>query len=130
VTKSPRELRRFGLTVGGAFLLLGALSAWRGHVVPPRVLWTLGVALVLLGLIVPRALGPVEVAWMRLAATLGHWNASLILALLFYLVVTPVGWVVRRLRDPMDRRLDDGKASHWIRRTRAAADLETYRHQF
>ena len=106
------------------------LSAWRGHVVAPRVLWMLGAPLLLLGLVVPRVLGPIEAAWMRLAATLGHWNASLILTLLFYLVVTPLGWLIRRVRDPMDRRLDDGKASHWIRRTRAGADVESYRHQF
>ena len=110
--------------------MLGALSAWRGHVVAPRVLCALGVPLVLLGVVVPRALGPVEAAWMRLAATLGHVNASVILTLLFYLVVTPLGWVIRRVRDPMNRRLDDGKASHWIHREHVAADLESYRHQF
>ena len=34
---SSSELRRFGLTVGGIFLLLGGLSRWRGHTWPPIV---------------------------------------------------------------------------------------------
>src|SRR5262245_47836385 len=37
---SARDLRRFGVTVGGGFLVLALLSAWRGHTVPPRVLGT------------------------------------------------------------------------------------------
>jgi Family of unknown function (DUF5989) len=35
---SPRALRKFGLTVGGVFLLLGAVSWWRGHLIAPRVM--------------------------------------------------------------------------------------------
>jgi hypothetical protein len=35
---SPRALRKFGLTVGGVFLLLGAMSWWRGHLIAPRVM--------------------------------------------------------------------------------------------
>jgi len=35
---SPRALRKFALTVGGVFLLLGTLSWWRGHLIAPRVM--------------------------------------------------------------------------------------------
>jgi hypothetical protein len=35
---SPRALWKFGLTVGGVFLLLGAVSWWRGHLIAPRVM--------------------------------------------------------------------------------------------
>src|SRR5262249_29607661 len=69
-----RELRRFGLTVGGMFLLLGLVSRWRGHSVPPLVLGTAGVLLVLPGLLAPRLLAPVERGWMRFAAVMGHVN--------------------------------------------------------
>jgi hypothetical protein len=126
----PRELRRFGVTVGGAFLVLAAVSAWRGHTIPPRVLGTMGVLLLVPGLVAPRVLGPVERWWMRFAEVLGRINTRIILALLYCLVITPVGIVRRWLGDPLDRRMHDGKPSVWVARPRGAVDRARYRQQF
>ncbi len=126
----PRELRRFGLTVGGAFVLLAVVSAWRGHTIPPRVLGTLGVLLLVPGLIAPRLLGPVERGWMRFAEVLGYVNTRIILALLYCLVITPVGLVRRWLADPLDRRMRDGRTSVWVPRERRPVDPARYRQQF
>jgi hypothetical protein len=126
----PRELRRFGLTGGGAFLLLAAASAWRGHIIAPRVLGTLGVLLVVPGLVAPRLLGPVERGWMRFADVLGRINTRIILGLLYCLVITPVGLVRRWVADPLDRRMRDGRPSVWVTRPRAPVDPTRYRQQF
>jgi hypothetical protein len=128
--RSRRELRRFGLTVGGTFLLLALVSAWRGHTVPPRVLGAAGVLLVVPGLVAPRLLGPVERGWMRFAEALGRVNTRIVLALVYCLVITPVGIVRRLWRDPLDRRMRDGRASVWVPRPRGAADPARYRQQF
>lgn len=128
--RTPRDLRKFGLTVGGAFLVLGTVSRWRGHELPPRVLWALGALLLVPGLVAPALLAPVERLWMRFAEGLGWVNTRIILGVLFYGVVTPVGWVLRRFRDPLDRRLDDGRGSAWVRRPPAPPDPAAYRHQF
>lgn len=128
--KTPAELRRFGLTVGGVFLVLAGISRWRGHVWPPAVMATVGTLLVVPGLLVPAVLGPVERGWMALAEVLAWVNTRIILGALYYLLITPVGWVLRRFRDPMNRRLDDGRASDWIPRPPATADIERYRQQF
>ena len=126
----PREPRRFGLTVGGAFLLLAAVSAWRGHTIPPRVLGSLGVLLVVPGLVAPRILGPVERGWMRFGAALGRVNSRILLTVLYYLVITPVGLVRRWLEDPLDRRMRDGSHSVWVARSRGPVDPTRYRQQF
>ncbi len=126
----PAALRRFGLTVGGVFLLLGCLSRWRGHEIAPDVMWALGAPLVTLGLVAPALLAPVERGWMAMAEVLGRVNTRLILGALYFVVVTPVG-ILRRWRDdPLDRRMGDGRSSHWIRRTQAPVDPARYRHQF
>lgn len=127
---SRSALRKFGLTVGGAFLLLGAVSWRRGHVLPPRIFWSLGTPLVVLGAVAPGLLAPVERWWMRMAETLGRINARVILTTLFYLLVTPIGWLRRRSGDPLDRRMRDGRASTWVRRERKPVDPARYRHQF
>lgn len=124
------ELRRFGLTVGAAFAVLGGISWWRGHEVPPRVLWTLATLLFVPGLLFPVALAPVQRAWMAFATVLGHVNTRIILTLLYYLVVTPVGFVMRLFRDPLDRTLADGRTSQWIARERTPVDPARYERQF
>src|SRR5262245_48611072 len=120
--RSARELRRFGLTVGGIFLLLGLVSRWRGRTWPPLVLGTAGVLLVVPGLLVPRILAPVERAWMRFAEVMGRVNSRIIL--------TPVGIVRRWLRDPLDRTMRDGRPSVWVRRPAEPIDRTRYRQQF
>jgi hypothetical protein len=125
------ELRRFGLTVGGMFVLLGALSRWRGHVWPPAVLIPLGVLLLVPGLVAPTVLGPVRRIWMRGATALGEVNSRIILGVMYFLVFAPVGLVMRAfVRDPLDRRLDDGKASNWIPRSRGPVERARYEQQF
>jgi hypothetical protein len=130
---SKGELRRFGLQVGGAFLVFGSMSWWRGHTVPPLVLWTLGVCLFVPALVAPRLLVPAHRFWfgpvMKVAARIGEVVSRVILGLMFYLVFTPVGLVMRRFRDPLDRQLD-AKPSDWHRRERRAVDPASYEQQF
>ena len=132
MTEAPEtsELRRFGLTVGGMFLLLGLVSWWRGHVLPPRVLWTLGALLCAPALVAPALLGAVQRVWMRAAAVLGEVNSRIILTVLFYAVIAPVGRVLRLFRDPLERSLSDQKASNWIMRAPRPVDPAAYERQF
>jgi hypothetical protein len=127
---SRTQLRKFGLTVGGAFAILGTISWWRGHEIPPRVLWTLGVLLVVPGLVAPTILAPVERAWMRFAAVLAYVNTRILLTVLFYLVMLPIGLIRRITQDPLDRKLGDGSTSNWVKRTPAPVDPARYRAQF
>jgi hypothetical protein len=83
--------RRFGLTVGGAFLLLAAFAMWRGHPTTTTVLGSIGAALVLAGLIVPAHLGPVERGWMRLAHAISKVTTPIVMGVMYLLVITPVG---------------------------------------
>jgi hypothetical protein len=127
---SNSELRKFGLTVGGAFLVLGAVSWWRGHEWPPRVLWTLGVLLLVPGALFPAVLGPVQRGWMAFATVLGHVNTRIILTVLFYLVMTPVGFIMRLFHDPLDRSLRDRGKSQWVKREPQPVDVARYERQF
>jgi len=93
---SPAEGRKFGLVVGGAFLLFGGISHWRGHTVAPLVLWSLGGVLFLAGLLIPGMLGPVHRAWMGFAHALSKITTPIFMGLVYFVVLAPVG-LVRRL---------------------------------
>jgi hypothetical protein len=113
---SPAELRKFGLTVGGLLVALGLFFLWRNKSWWPWLLWP-GVPLVLLGAALPRTLKWVNVAWMTLALCLGTLVSTVLLAALFYLVVTPIGLVARLAgKDFLTRKLNPGATSYWLRR--------------
>ena len=127
---SKSELRKFGLTVGTAFALFGAISWWRGHELPPRILWTIAALLIVPGALFPSVLGPVQRGWMAFAMVLGHVNTRIILTAMYYLVMTPVGLVMRLFRDPLDRSLKDTRDSQWIRLDQGPVDPARYERQF
>jgi drug/metabolite transporter (DMT)-like permease len=92
---TPAEGRKFGLVVGGAFLLLALLLWRRTHVTAATVAGAVGVALFLGGLAVPGQLGPVYRAWMGLAKAISKVTTPIVMSIIFFLVLTPAGFLVR-----------------------------------
>jgi hypothetical protein len=128
---SPRNLRKFGLVVGGVFGLLAVWFWWQGKAFYPYVLIP-GVSLVVFGLIWPKVLKQVYVIWMSLALVLGLIVSTALLTILFYLVVMPVGLVARLSgKDFLSRKLDPNANSYWIARDRSIPRrMKDYEQQF
>jgi hypothetical protein len=101
-----RREREFGFVVGGVLLLLSAWWFYRGKF-PAFSQYSIAIGglLVLLALVLPKALVWPNKAWMALAEVLAFVSTRVILALVFYGIVTPIG-VVKRLFgwDPLHRR--------------------------
>ena len=94
--------RKFGLTVGGAFLVITAIFWWRHRETAMLVAGSLGTLFVLGGLLVPRQLGPVERAWMGLAHALNKVTSPVFLGVVFFGVFSPIGWIMRKAgKDPI-----------------------------
>lgn len=106
---TAREGRKFALQVGLAFLAIGGISAWRGHHWPPRVLWALGGALLVAGLVAPGHLTRVYRAWMGLGNAIAKVTAPIVAGALYFLVLTPAGLLLRLFgRNPLRPRERDG----------------------
>ena len=110
-----KQLRHFGLIVGGIFGVIGFWPmVFRGE--GPR-LWALAVAVALAvpAVVLPRSLARVHRVWMALGETLGWINTRILLALVFYGIVTPMAIVMRLLgRDPMRRRFEPGVETYRV----------------
>jgi len=92
---TPAEGRKFGLVVGGAFLLLALLLWRREHQAAATVAGTAGAMLAAGGLLVPGQLGPVYRAWMGLAHLISKVTTPIFMGILYYLVLTPAGLIAR-----------------------------------
>ena len=106
--QSLRPEREFGLLVGGILVLLSAWWIYRGkfHTVSYITL-AVGSMLVLFGLVFPKALVYPNKAWMAFAEVLAFVTTRIILAFVFFVIVTPIGFVKRLFGwDPLHRRAD------------------------
>jgi hypothetical protein len=87
--------RKFGLTVGIAFLVLAGIGRWRGHPTTFAVLGSLGLLLIVAGLVIPTALRRVEGAWMGLARIISRFTTPIFMGIVYFVLLTPIG-VLRR----------------------------------
>ncbi len=127
----PRELRKFGWLVGGVFTVLGVLYLLRGKSAAPWFL-TPGVALIVFGTVWPQALKWVYLPWMAVAFVLGFIVSHVLLTLLFYLAITPLGLLARLTgRDFLSLKHDPKAPSYWLRRPSGAPKPATdYERQY
>ena len=120
-----RTLRQFGWIALGGFGLL-ALCAWNQwlvfrHLSPAwgeTVAFTLaglGVLSALFSLVFPRANAPLFIGLSVAAFPIGFVLSYLIMATLFYVVIAPVGLLLRLVgKDPMDRRFLPSAKTYWV----------------
>jgi hypothetical protein len=123
---SARELRNFGLLLGGLFaLFFGLVPLWRHHGLHLWP-WMLAAVLWLAALIKPTTLGYLYRGWTRLGLALGWLNTRVILTLLYAIAIVPVGVAMRIFgRDRMARKLERDRASYRVAsRSRAGKDME------
>ena len=131
LSTTPRDLRKFGLLVGGVFLLLGGWCLYRQKVLWPYFL-TPGALLFLFGAIAPRGLKIPYLAWMGLALFLGLIVTTVLLSVFYFVVMTPFGLLARAFgKDVLSRKFDPQADSYWIVRKRPASQNPAdYERQF
>lgn len=124
-----QEGRRFGVTVGGAFLVLASVAWWRERDVVAGVLAVIGGAFVVGGLLIPTHLGPVERAWMKLAHAISRVTTPVLMAVMYFGILTPTGFLRRTLgQNPIAHRPSEG--SYWKTRPAGKRKSSSMEQQF
>jgi len=125
-----KRLRNFGFTVGIAMLVLGALLFWKEKSSWPYFS-VVGGLFVLLGALAPSLLRSIERVWMKVALIMGWVMTRVILGILFVLIFSPAGLIIRLLgKDPMRLRIDRDKSSYWQKRDSASSVPERLERMF
>jgi hypothetical protein len=116
IKSSRKDLREFGLLVGGILLLLALYGFFRHRPWAPHLLG-IGAALVFLGAVLPGFLLPLQKAWMVLALLLGAVMSRIILSVLFYLVLTPIAVFARLIgKNFLELGFREKVDSYWVKR--------------
>ena len=122
--------RAFGLVFAGFFTLLSAFAWWNASPLLPGCLAAAAV-FALAALIAPQILHPLNVLWFRFGLLLNAVVSPIILGFLYYLVITPVGLLMRICRArPLHLKFDPGAESYWIPRDPPGPDAGSMQNQF
>jgi hypothetical protein len=106
--------RKFGLVVGGFFLLLGLLLVfWRHRTAVGAVMAAAGAVLLLLAAAAPPLLAAPHRWWLKLSHVLAAVNGFLFLSIVFFLILTPLGVLLRLFGRDELRRRGPAPASMW-----------------
>ena len=102
-------LRKFGITTGAMVVaLFGLFFPWLLDVDYPWWPWVLLFVLTIWGVVAPVTLRPVYLVWMRFGLLMSRVTAPLVLGIVFFGVVLPMGLVMQLFgRDPMARDLSE-----------------------
>ena len=117
--RTTRELRSFALTVGGTFIVLAALLWWRGRVPVAAGCAVAGNLLVLAGLAIPSRLGGTYRAWMRGAELMSRVTTPVLMAAIWFGVLTPIA-IARRLLGRGALGVPREAPTGWVRRAPGA----------
>ena len=122
--------RSFGVVVTILFGVVGLFPLFVGRA--PRW-WSLAAAAAVLAtaLLEPRWLAPFHRIWFRLGLFLHHIVSPVVMAVIYFAVVTPTGLIMRALgKDPLRLRREPDAASYWIHRDPPGPERESMTNQF
>jgi len=111
--------------------LIGAYLLWWKGVQTGYIWIGVGLGLALCRLI-PPLFRMIHRLWLDFSIILGYFVSRILLTIIFLLVITPTGLIMRIAgRDPMERKLDPTAATYWQRREpEPDQSLERYERQF
>lgn len=127
---SKSSLRKFGLTMSFCLFAIGLFLFFR-HNAAYKAYWFFGLIFFGLAQILTPLLKPIYEIWMTLAFYLGWINTRVILILVYYVIVTPIGLIAKLFRkDFLNPKLDKNAQSYWQKREAKRYDKESYERIF
>jgi hypothetical protein len=130
IKETKKDLRKFGLTVGGVILAIGLLLFYFEKT-SAIYFAIIGGLLILPGVFFPKILKPLNRIWMGLAIILGFIMSRVILTILFYLVMIPIALLAKLVgKKFMILKFDKSAKTYWEKRSIIHKKQIDYERQF
>lgn len=123
------ELKKFGITMGAAFLVISSIFFLRQRHGGAVTSLLISSVFFITGLILPALLKPIYIIWMRIAFILSWVNTRIILIILFYLVFAPIGLAMRLFKVDLLER-NKKKESYWKKKEKPDFNPLNYERQY
>ena len=129
IPNSKKDIRSFGLTIGIIFFIISGLLMYYNKE-SYQITGIIGSIFIVSGLVIPVILKPFYFVWMIFAAILGWVMTRVILSLVFYLIITPIGLVTRIIGEDFLALKKKKTDSYWNHRDSSIELNQNYEKQF
>ena len=130
IKSEKSDLLKFGITISIILLMIAGFLFWKEKE-SFQIFLAIGIFLFLAAIALPTVLKPVYWIWMIFATILGWIMTRVILSLLFYITLSPIGLILRFFgKQFLELRWDQSKESYWNIRTNDHLQKEKYEKQF
>jgi Saxitoxin biosynthesis operon protein SxtJ len=124
------DWKKFGITMGIILAIIGFFLLWKKNNYFEYSFF-LAAAFFMAGLILPSTLKPVYKAWMALSVVMGFIMTRVIMVIIFYLIVTPMGLIAYITgKEFLDMKIDKSAKSYWVVREKTQKVMSDYERQF
>jgi len=113
--KKNKSNKSFGIIFFIVFLIIGLWPLINGEGVR---IWSILVSLpfLILGILNSRILSPLSYVWIKLGIIMGNFISPIVMAIIFYLLISPFGIVMRIFGKDLLMKKYSKKSSYWIKR--------------
>ena len=122
--KSRKNNKGFGLLFFAVFLIIGLWPIINGD--SPRIIFfIIGLIFLILGLVNSKILTPLNKAWVKFGELLGKIIAPIVMAGVYFIVLTPISIIVRLFgKDLLKVKFSDKSKSYWIKRDKDLGSMD------
>jgi hypothetical protein len=130
IKSGPKELRECGLTVGIVLLIVGSILFFKQKPSATTVL-IIGTLFCFTGVFLKKLLLPFQKVWMSIAIVLGFFMSRIVLTILFFLVITPISFIMKiSKKDILDEKIDKNAKTYWNDISSVVKEKESYEKQY
>ena len=115
--------RSFGILFSIVFAIIAFWPTINGN---PLRLWSIPISVIflVLGLLNSKLLNPLNIVWVKFGELLGRIIAPLIMALIYFLIVTPIGLFMRLIgKDLLNLKFSKSN-TYWIKREKKVGSMK------
>ena len=130
IKETKKDLKKFGLSVGIVLFLISVLLYWFEQS-SYLIFGIIGLSLIILALVFPKILKPLNKIWMSIAVILGWFMSRVILIILFYIILTPIGIILKIFRKKfLNLKIDKSTDTYWEYRKNEKISKSNLENQF
>lgn len=130
IKRDKNSLRKYGLAMALAFMVISGLFYLKHRAYPKPTIF-ISILFLICALTVPQLLKNLYVIWMRLVYGLAWINTRIILTLIFFLVFTPLNFIITLLgKDLLDLKIGRNVSTYWCKKEKREFEKESYYRQF
>jgi|TARA_B110000914_G_scaffold173212_1_gene154130 hypothetical protein len=122
--KTNENNKSFGILFFVVFLLVGLWPLIKGNE-PRIILLPIALMFLILGLTNSRILSPLNRSWVKLGELLGRIIAPIVMALVYFTVLTPISFLVKIMgKDLLKKKFSNIENTYWIKREKSIGSMD------